>query len=380
MPLDDATDALLRLVMCAGATAPRRRLLAMAGNDPRAALAAGHAAWREAGLDGTQIAALRARDGESAARLDAARAWLEAPGRHLVGAHDADFPPLLARMPSPPLALFVAGEPGLLWHPQIAIVGSRSASAGGLDNASHFARELAGAGLAITSGLAAGIDHAAHEAALAAGGATIAVLGCGPDIAYPARHAALLARIATEGAVASEYPPGTPPLRSHFPARNRIVAGLSAATLVIEAAERSGALITARLAADAGREVLALPGSLQNPASRGCHQLLRDGATLATCPGDVLETLAPMLGVLGEALSRRLGAPNSGACEAPGPRDPDHQKLWRALGHDPIPMDTLLSRTGLTVAELSTMLLALELEGHVAVEHGRYTRKSAALR
>ena len=377
MPLP-ASPALLRLVLAGGRIAPRRALLEAHDSDADVALAAGHAAWSAAGLDARQINRLRGRDAATRGIEARSLRWLEAPGHHLVGWGDADYPPLLRHITSPPLALFVAGEPGRLWHPQLAIVGSRGASAGGLDNARLFARALAEAGIAITSGLAAGIDAAAHAAALEVpDGLTLAVLGTGPDIAYPVAHAGLHAAIAGRGAVVSEHPPGTRPLRRHFPARNRIVAGLSLATLVVEAAERSGALISARMAADAGREVFALPGSIHNPLARGCHQLLRDGAQLAERPEDLLDALGVAAAQLAPGLRERLGAP------IPCPRDGEDdtgdnpQKLWRALGHDPIPMDRLVERTGLTVAELSPMLLALELEGRLSVEHGRYTRKSA---
>ena len=229
----------------------------------------------------------------------------------------------------------------------------------------------------MASGLAAGIDAAAHRATLDAGGATLAVLGTGPDIAYPARHRPLLERVAAEGAVVSEHLPGTRPLKQHFPSRNRILAGLSLGTLVVEAAERSGALITARLAADAGREVFALPGSIHNPMARGCHRLLREGAALVETPAEVLAVLGPLAADLARALRGELGGPIT-ACEAPGEptflSDPRYNRLWQALGHDPTGMDDLVERTGLTTAELSSMLLALELEGQVAAQHGRYCR------
>ena len=226
--------------------------------------------------------------------------------------------------------------------------------------------------------MAEGIDAAAHAGALdAIDGLTLAIVGTGPDRAYPVVHAELRDAIAQRGAIISEHPPGTPPLRRHFPARNRLVAGLTLGTLVIEAAERSGALISARMAADAGREVLALPGSIHNPMARGCHRLIRDGAQLVETPAEVLEVLIRACPSLSETLHARLDAPIH-PVQAEGPEPPaDHQTLWSALGHDPIPMDGLVARTGLTVAELSPMLLALELQGRLAVEHGRYTRKSA---
>ncbi|NZA25831.1 DNA-protecting protein DprA, partial [Luteimonas sp. SJ-92] len=327
-------------------------------------------------------AQVRALDGGTDADARS-RDWLARPGHHLLGWHDPDYPPLLRAAPSPPLALFVAGDPMLLWHPAVAVVGSRSPSAGGRDNARAFAHALAASGLGVTSGLALGIDTAAHLAALAAGGPTVAVLGSGIDRPYPRTNAALHARIAEAGAVVSEHPPGTGALREHFPSRNRIIAGLSLGTLVVEAAQRSGALITARQAAEAGREVFAVPGSIHNPVARGCHRLIRDGAALVERADEVIAALAPLAAELGQALRRRLDAPSSvSGAPARSPRaapdadDPDYYRLWQALGHDPTGMDPLVERTGLTIARLSSMLLVMELEGWIVAEHGRYSRKS----
>jgi len=300
--------------------------------------------------------------------------------------HHPDYPDMLRRMPDPPKAIHLVGDSALLWHPGIAIVGSRSPTAAGRDTAFEFARAFAASGLAVTSGLATGIDAAAHEGALSVGGPTIAVLGSGVDVPYPRRNAALHARIADTGAIVSEYPPGTPARHFQFPRRNRIVAGLALGTVVIEAAHRSGALITARLAADAGREVFAIPGSIHNPKARGCHRLIRQGAALVETPEEVIEALAPVAEGLAESLRIRLASgmqPEGRALPAfasphsasNAKEDPDYNKLWRALGHDPTGMDALVSRTGLTAAALSSMLLLMELDGQVAVEHGRYSRK-----
>ena len=280
------------------------------------------------------------------------------------------------------VALFVAGDPALLWYPAVAVVGSRSPTAGGRDNAHRFARALVAAGFAVTSGLAAGIDRAAHEAALDGNGSTVAVLGTGPDVPYPQAHAGLLSRVAALGAVVSEHPPGTEARREHFPSRNRILAGLTLGTLVIEAASRSGALITARLAADAGREVFAVPGSIHNPMARGCHRLIRDGAALVESADEVIAALGAWAGALRGDLQRRLATPVSGPDErsngsptAISQDDPAYHRLWSALGHDPSDMDQLAQRSGLTAAALSSMLLVMELQGRVAVEHGRYSRR-----
>jgi DNA processing protein len=386
---NDDLDALLQLIAAGGATAPRKALLESAPT-PSAALAAGAARWRDCRLSDAQVAALRAPD---AAKLAHARHWLGASDHHLIGWTDADYPPQLKRSPNPPLALFVAGDPVLLWHPAVAVVGSRAPTPGGRDNAAGFARALATAGLGIASGLAAGIDTAAHEAALAVDGPTVAVLGTGPDIAYPRSNGALHARIAAAGAVVSEHLPGTGARPEHFPSRNRILAGLALGTLVIEATERSGALITARLAAEAGREVFAVPGSIHNPLARGCHRLIRDGAALVETATEVIAALAPSAQELAADLRLRLDVSISDARilrhgtvtpaaqdghpavthDAAGD-DPDYQNLWNALGHDPTGMDQLVNRTGLTPAELSSMLLLMELDGRVATQHGRYYR------
>jgi DNA processing protein len=378
------TDALLRLILCGGAAMPRRALLDACGS-PSAALAAGPVRWRECGLDVAQIRGLR----EDSAMLARSHVWLQQPDQHLIGWHDPDYPALLRRIASPPLGLFVAGEPGLLWHPGIAVVGSRHPSAGGRDNARRFATDFARSGLSVVSGLAAGVDRAAHEAALDTGGLTIAVLGTGPDVPYPKSHAPLLARIAAHGAVVSEHPPGTGALREHFPSRNRIIAGLALGTLVVEAASRSGALITARLAADAGREVFAIPGSIHNPMARGCHRLIRDGAALVESAEEAIIALAPCAAALAEHLRHHPVGPMSASTPrseaatgdsqagiAFGPDDAAYHRLWQALGHDPTDMDQLAERTGLTTAVLSSMLLMMELQGRISADHGRYCRRT----
>ena len=380
--IDADTDALLALTLAGGPAAPRRALLET-HRSAAAVRALPRQRWREAGLDMPQI---RALEGDPAmlepTRLAHCRNWLQQPGHRLIGWQDSDYPPLLRRIGSPPLALFVAGDATLLWYPTVAVVGSRSPTAGGRDNARAFARALAAAGFGVISGLAAGVDRVAHEAALDTGGVTVAVLGTGPDVPYPQGHAVLLARIADAGAVVSEHPPGTDARREHFPSRNRIIAGLTLGTLVIEAASRSGALITARLAADAGREVFAVPGSIHNPMARGCHRLIRDGAALVESADEVIAALGSWAGALRGDLQRRLGnpiqQPHQAQMTLPAPElhdDPAHHRLWQALGHDPSTMDQLAERSGLTAAALSSMLLHMELQGRVAVEHGRYSRR-----
>ena len=381
-PLAPEHDALLRLLHSGARAGTLRRLLDSHGG-ATAAVAAGPRDWASHGLPADACKAIRSPDAEAMAR---SAAWLAQPGRHLLGWRDEAYPPLLRRTASPPAMLFVAGDPGLLWQPAVAIVGSRRATAGGRANAAAFADALSRTGLCIGSGLAAGIDAAAHEATLAAGGSTVAVLGTGPDVPYPARHRTLLERVARAGAVVSEHPPGTGALRQHFPSRNRILAGLSLATVVVEAASRSGALITARLAAEAGREVFALPGSIHNPMARGCHRLIRDGAQLVESPAEVVEAITPMVADLARTLRGVLEPGDTATPTAPAPAhaasgsadtDPGYSRLWQALGHDPTAMDELVERSGLTAAHASSILLALELEGRVASQHGRYTRIGA---
>jgi len=372
---DDNARAWLRLLRAGiGAGALRKHVIAC--GSAVAALDSSSRQWREVGADADAISALGKPD---PSLLAADAAWLDAPNHHLIGWDSADYPELLRRIDSPPIALLVSGDPNLLWHPQIALVGSRHATAGGLDNATAFAQALARAGLVITSGLAEGVDAAAHLAALEMGRPTIAVVGTGPDVAYPRRHAALTRRIVAEGAVVSEFLPGTQARREHFPRRNRIIAGLSLGTLVIEAAERSGALITARLAGEAGREVFAIPGSIHNPLARGCHRLIRQGAALVEDSREILEALAPLASLLASALRARLELPSDPATGAramgAGPLDPDYARLADALGHDPVGIDSLAERTGLTVTALSSMLLLMEMDGRVTAEHGRYARR-----
>jgi len=371
----DNALAWLTLVRASNSAVSLRRLLDSHGS-ASAALAAGAAAWRAAGLSDPSIEALRKPD-PGASERD--RVWLAKAPNHVVGWDDPDYPALLRRIPSPPACLFVVGEVAALWQPQIAIVGSRSPSAGGRDNARAFATAFAGAGLTVTSGLASGIDAAAHAGALDAGAHTVAVMATGPDRVYPPAHRDLATRIAHHGALVCEFVPGTEARREHFPSRNRIIAGLALGTLVVEAAERSGALITARLAGDAGREVFAIPGSIHNPVARGCHRLIRQGAALVETADEVIAALGPVASDLADALRARL---HDGAAAAPatpatsGDNDPAVRQVLAALAFDPVGIDQLAQRTGLTVAALSSMLLHMEMQGLVSAEHGRYSRRS----
>jgi DNA processing protein len=288
--------------------------------------------------------------------------WLEQPRNYLLSITDPAYPARLRELADPPTALFLHGDPDLLAVPQIAIVGSRNPSTGGWRNAHDFAAYLASAGLVIGSGLATGIDAAAHRGALDADGLTLAVAGTGLDRVYPAQNRGLAHEIAMNGLLVSEFPSGTPPLPGNFPRRNRVLAGLALGTLVVEAAQQSGSLITARLAAEAGREVFAIPGSIHNPLARGCHALIRDGAKLVENGAHILEELAPLLHQA-SFIPRAAPLP---ADPKTAPMDPQHTALLEAMGFDPTTTDDLVERTGFPAAEVSSILLLLELQGHVS--------------
>ena len=374
---DDELAAWLHLLHSEGiGRDTARRLLAHFGS-PQGAVAATPAEL--AGLVTPKIAQALAQTLAQAPTGHALRvaktlAWRSAaPARRVMVLGDADYPPLLLHSADPPLLLYLQGRAALLSARSVAIVGSRQASAQGLDNARAFARSLAQNGWAIVSGLAAGIDAAAHQGALEAdaegGAGTVAVVGTGLDRIYPRSHQALTQRIAEQGLLVSELALGTPPLAPNFPQRNRLIAGLSRGTLVVEAALRSGSLITARLAAEAGREVMALPGSLLAPQSHGCHALIRQGAALVTSPEQVLDELngLPALSLL-DALAEPTAPPVMAQATA-------EDAVLRALGHDPLSLDALINRCGWPAPALSAHLLTLELDGLVArLPGGLYQR------
>ena len=350
--------------------------------DASAVLNAPDSTLKSAGLKATQVAALRSPD-ERAITLDLA--WLEREGNHLVTLGDSDYPHLLRQTARAPVVLFVIGTPGALWLPQIAVVGSRNPTSGGLRNAGEFVSALAGSGFAITSGLALGIDEKAHRSALEAGRPTIAVAGTGLDQVYPARHRDLAYEIAQSGgALVSEFPTGTPPRPANFPQRNRIISGLALATLVVEGGKRSGSLITARMATEQGREVFAIPGSIHNPLARGCHQLIRQGATLVDDCTEMAEAVQPLVAELTNELRIAVSESPEGQNSAPeaatagtdpSDLDDDYLMLLEALGYDPMSIDAIVENTQLTPESVSSMLLILELDGHVqACPGSRYCR------
>lgn len=373
-----ATASLLTLVRHASNASALRSLLEKF-DCPNLVMQAGKKEWRSAGISEKACSQLLSADH---ARLELDLEWCDEPDHHVIAWHEADYPDLLRQTENPPPALFVIGNLDLLWHPQIAIVGSRHPSAGGRENAKQFARSFTEEGWCVTSGLAEGIDTAAHGGALLVpdkvGVATVAVVATGLDSVYPAQNRGLAEIIASHGAIVSEHPPGTPPLKEHFPSRNRIIAGLSLGCLVVEAAERSGALITARLAAEIGREVFAIPGSIHNPMTRGCHKLIRQGAILVEKPADMTDALRPAANELAQALRGRLDEFESRPPLIAVPRQLNLPEgaIWEALGHDFVSLDQLAERTGLTTPELSSMLLIMELEGNITVSDGRYARNT----
>ncbi len=295
--------------------------------------------------------------------------WQRAARHRIISHGDEDFPQLLSEIPGPPKLLYVDGDPEILHLPALAIVGSRNPSKGGERNAFEFARHLTSVGFTIVSGLAQGIDTAAHRGALAAGGKTIAFLGHGIDRIYPASNKDLAEEIAANGALVSEFPLGTHPGKENFPQRNRLISGLSLGTLVVEAARRSGSLITARLAAEQGREVFALPGSIHNPLARGCHELIRQGAKLVETSDDIVNELAPLVT---QILQNTMESTSKEKTEES--LDDEYVQLRNSMGHDPISVDQLAANSGLTIDQVSSMLLILELQGEIeSLSGGRYS-------
>lgn len=352
MPSSDPLAPWLRLILTPGVGPGQQRQLLAAFGPPEGIYAAGHSAIA-AVIGGPAARTLLDHDATPA--VEVALEWLSQPGNRLLTLGDEAYPAALLEIPDPPVALYVKGDAALLSRPSLAVVGARNATPQGEANAESFSRALSEAGLCIVSGLALGIDAAAHRGGLAGPGSTVAVIGTGADRIYPARNAALARQIAEAGVIVSEFPLGIGPLAHNFPRRNRLIAGLAQGVLVVEAALKSGSLITARLATDCGREVFAIPGSIHSPVARGCHQLIRDGAKLVETAVDILDELR---------LAPREAAPQLDS--APVDDEGDEAQVIRAMGHDPVDMDALVQRTNLTAEALYAILLALELDGRVS--------------
>lgn len=365
---DRQRAAVLRLVRASGLGPMRLRPLLDAFGNAGDFLDAAPREWSRHGLDAAAIKAIQAVDD---ADIEHDLDWLAAPGRHLVMLGEPGYPEHLAREPSAPLALFCRGDPEVLSQPQLAIVGSRNATVQGIDNATAFAAELGRCGLVITSGLALGIDAAAHDGALQAGGLTLAVCATGLDRVYPARHRELAQRIEAEGALVSEFPPGVGVRAEHFPRRNRIISALALGVLVVEAAERSGSLITGRYAVDQGRELFAIPGSIHNPMARGCHRLIRQGAKLVETAADVLEEIGPALAERPRPMQPEASTTAENASD-------DARQLLARLGDAPTSVDRLAEALGWPVPRLTAALLELEMAERIARgADGSYMRRGS---
>ena len=371
MPTDAGLASWLRLTMVSGVGGEIRRTLLKTFGLPDAIFNASMGALRGV-IDSTQAERLLRLDPAMCAEIDAALNWAAEPGNSIITLADSTYPQSLLSSADPPVLLYVKGRAELLNRPGLAIVGSRNATPQGIANAEAFAASLAGAGLTIVSGMALGIDAAAHRGALSAvgehNGSTIAVIGTGANRIYPSRNRELARVISKQGAIVSEFPLNTAALAANFPRRNRLIAGLARGCLVVEAAARSGSLITARLSAEAGRDVFAIPGSIHSPLAKGCHQLIKQGAKLVESAQDILEELGWQTPIVARPAATIDAEIDAAAAQ-----------LLAALGSDPCDIDSLAVRSGLTPEALVAMLLQLELEGHVAnLPGGRYQRVQRA--
>jgi DNA processing protein len=354
----------IRLTLIPGIGGETQRLLLRAFGMPEAIFSASISSL--AAVIGINLAE-RLRSHDCQTEVDTALAWGAMPGNRLLTLADADYPQALLSSDDPPILLYAKGRVELLNQPLLAMVGSRNATRQGELDAEAFATAFSQAGLGVVSGLALGIDAAAHRGALKGRASTVAVIGTGADRIYPARNADLTRTIAQQGCIISEFPLGMPPLTANFPRRNRLIAGLARGCLVVEAAVRSGSLITARLSAEGGREVFAIPGSIHSPQSKGCHALIKQGAKLVESAQDVLEELRWEAVVAPTSAARNETADD--ASEGP------EAALLKALGRDPCNLDTLMARSDLTADALLAMLLPLELDGRVAqLPGGLYQR------
>lgn len=369
-PKDDPSDDLigwLRLDATPGVGAETARRLLGAFGLPAAIFSQTFSALSAVVSERVAAALLGVPSPQAQASVDNTIAWLAQPGNHLLTLADPAYPRALLEIPDPPILLYAKGRIELLQASAIGVVGSRNATAQGIANAERFSEALAASGLTIISGMALGIDSAAHEGALRhMQGSTVAVIGTGCDIVYPARNRNLAHRIADSGCIVSEYAIGTPAIAANFPRRNRIISGLSHGVLVVEAALQSGSLITARMAADQGREVFAIPGSIHSPLSKGCHLLIKQGAKLVESAQDILDECR-----------LTAHAPVSIENNGPTPRAPEDDGLLQAIGFDPVALDALADRTGTDIATLQAQLLMLELGRHIEMLPGNMVRRLA---
>ena len=369
--------AWLRLTLSPGVGNETARRLLTEFASPQAIFEQSAASLRQAGSSDKLVKALQTDPPQLAALLQTTREWLDSGDDRCVATlGDVAYPAPLLNIEDPPLMLYMLGAQvnraqtaTKIIANSLAIVGSRNPTPQGESNARQFAKAFAEAGVCVVSGLALGVDGAAHDGALLGGGQTIAVVGTGLDRVYPKKHLALAHRIAQQGMIVSEFPLGTPPLMANFPRRNRIISGLTRGTLVVEAALKSGSLITARLAAEQGKEVFAIPGSIHSPQSRGCHALIKQGAKLVELAQDVLEELNLLPAGLSESPDSADAANDADA--EPLPESP----LLAALGFDVVSLDELQARTGLDTPRLQGQLLELELEGRVARLPGGYFQR-----
>ncbi len=359
----------LRLAEATGIGAVIANKLLAEFKTPQAVLACGRATLRNFGLSDVSINSLISPDLKL---IDSILAWLQQPAHHLITCLDDDYPELLKSIYAPPVILYAIGQRAVLGHPHFAIVGSRNPTTGGKRLAEEFAAELSLAGLTICSGLALGIDYHSHVGALKAGSVTVAVLGNGLNSIYPARHKKIASQIIETGLLLSEYPPDTKPSPGNFPRRNRIISGMSTGVLVVEAAKKSGSLITANYALEQGREVFAIPGSIHNPLARGNHSLIKQGAKLVETVADIITELSPIANIV-------LNKPHTPGYDQQqhNALEPDYQLLLDSMGYDPMTVDKVVTLTGLTVDVVSSMLLILELQGRIeSQQDGKYCRCS----
>lgn len=370
----DELSSWLRLMQTAGVGPETARRLLGAFGLPENIFSAPLTALQKVVPDRIARALASPPTAEEAERIAHTIEWATQPGNHVLTLADTGYPPALLDIPDPPVLLYAKGRIELLARPSMAVVGSRNATAQGIANAEKFSEALGHAGLTIISGMALGIDTAAHQGGLLAakntsGGSTIAVIGTGADIVYPARNRALAHQIAEAGCLVSEYPLGMPAIASNFPRRNRIISGLARGVLVIEAALQSGSLITARMAAEQGRDVFAIPGSIHSPLSKGCHQLIKQGAKLVESAQDILEELQYTPASTTSSSNATSGDAHAIQLDAP------HEQILQKMGFDPVDADTLAMRCQLDIAAINAHLLSLELDGRTEMLPGGMYRR-----